>query len=701
MSEIADAKERLPLPALLHQLGFGKHAKKSARCPFHDDKHNSFSIWKNGANLWFWKCHAGCGEGDEITFLELHENISQRDAIKRFLEMASVNGATPPRKVASTSTSKSTLPLDWQACVKAFTDKHVQWIAKWRGYSIEFCRWLKENGLVGLYNGGIAFPVHDRAGNVVACHYRLKDGSWRYYPQGAKVRPLVIGELAAGDPVQDFESYFDAFSFMNVYHLRGRIIITRGAGNDGLVAGLSSVSAIHYAWKQNDELKNGKRAGDDWLKDVKAHAGAKVLCPKIPEQFKDLNDWTRAGATSDDLRDAMVEAQNAAAIEAQEQADNLASLFNSICAFLSRYVVFQMPEQAQVLALWVAHCWTLDAFDYTPYPYIFSPEKQCGKTRLLDCLELLTPKPWRAILPSEAVLFRKIESDKPTLLLDEVDGIFGGNGKDDRSEALRCLLNAGFEEKAQVPRCVGQGTNQEVKNFAVFCPKALAGIGKLPDTVRDRAVPIQLVRRARDENVERFRKREAERETSVIRSDLEAWSKALGITAALRGARPSLPDALSDRQQDICEPLLAIADIAGGDWPERARAALVALCSQTDDNQSLGIKLLSDIRQVFDSAKCDKISTLELLKALVELETDGPWANWWEADLKNGNRRGPAQKLAKLLGAYKIKPDVIRLQDGSTPRGYRREDFLEAWKRYLPANGLNNATTQHSDELSL
>jgi hypothetical protein len=129
VSEIADAKERLPLPALLHQLGFGKHAKKSARCPFHDDKHNSFSIWKNGANLWFWKCHAGCGEGDEITFLELHENISQRDAIKRFLEMASVNGATPPRKAASTSTSKSTLPLDWQACVKAFTDKHVQWIA--------------------------------------------------------------------------------------------------------------------------------------------------------------------------------------------------------------------------------------------------------------------------------------------------------------------------------------------------------------------------------------------------------------------------------------------------------------------------------------------------------------------------------------------------------------------------------------------
>jgi len=207
------------------------------------------------------------------------------------------------------------------------------------------------------------------------------------------------------------------------------------------------VNATHYAWKQNDEvnLYNGKRAGDEWLKAVVENAGATVLCPKIPEQFKDLNDWTRAGATSDDLRDAMVEAEQAAAVEAQEQADKLALLLNSICAFLSRYVVFQMPQQAQVLALWIVHCWVLGAFDYTPYLHVRSPEKQCGKSRLLDCLVLLVLKAWLAILPSEAVLFRKIEKDGPTLLLDEVDGIFSDNGKDEKREALRSLLNAGFE----------------------------------------------------------------------------------------------------------------------------------------------------------------------------------------------------------------------------------------------------------------
>src|SRR4029453_17491298 len=102
------------------------------------------------------------------------------------------------------------------------------------GYSIEFCYWLKESGLVGLHDGCIAFPVHDRAGNVVAAHYRQKDGSWRYYPSGVKGRPLVIGELIAGDTFNVFESQWDAFAFMDVSGERSGIIITRGASNGAL-----------------------------------------------------------------------------------------------------------------------------------------------------------------------------------------------------------------------------------------------------------------------------------------------------------------------------------------------------------------------------------------------------------------------------------------------------------------------------------
>jgi DNA primase len=87
IDDLAEAKRRLPLPALLHQLGLGDHAKKSARCPFHEDQHNSFSVWRNDAGYWLWKCHAGCGHGDEVIFLEKHRSIARTDAIKLFKEM--------------------------------------------------------------------------------------------------------------------------------------------------------------------------------------------------------------------------------------------------------------------------------------------------------------------------------------------------------------------------------------------------------------------------------------------------------------------------------------------------------------------------------------------------------------------------------------------------------------------------------------
>jgi hypothetical protein len=667
-SDIPEAKRRLPLPSLLERLGLGDHAKKSARCPFHDDKRNSFSVWqRDGA--WFFKCHAGCGEGDEINLLELYKHLSRGDATKLFLEMAGV---------ARTGNSK---PFDWQSSVDAFTQEHLERLAEWRGYSREFCAWLKQTGFVGLFGGCIAFPVHDRAGKVVTAHYRQKDGSWRYYPLGAKVRPLVIGELIAGEPGHVFESYWDAFAFMDVSGERSRVIVTRGAENGKLLAGLILAEATVYAWKQNDELKNGKRAGVEWLKDVVQHAGTKVLCPETPAKFKDLNDWTRAGATDKELLDAMCEAAKWAEREAQSRAAKLASLLDSICDFLQRYVRFSCPSQPPAIALWTAHTWALHAFDYTPYLHIHSPEKRCGKTRLLDCIEVIAAQPWRAISPTEAVLFRKIQADKPTLLLDEIDAVFS-NGKDERKEPLRALLNAGFERGAKVPRCVGP--NFEVKDFEVFCAKAFAGIGRLPDTVSDRCIPISLVRRSRDESVERFRKRDVESIVVLIHNALAEWADKKETIEKLRSTRPDAPKELSDRQSDICEPLLAIADLAGADWPERARRTLLDLCvGESDEDDSKGVKLLSAIREVFDATNEDRIATKQLLEALVSQDTDAPWASWWEHDLKTDNVKGPGARLAKLLKPHRIKSRPFRSGDGTT-RGYMRNDFLDAWQRYCP-----------------
>ena len=372
---------------------------------------------------------------------------------------------------------------------------------------------------------------------------------------------------------------------------------------------------------------------------------------------------------------------------------SIAEMLDDISAFLKRYMAFSSDAQPTAIALWIAHTWLIEAFDYTPYLHIQSPEKRCGKSLLLSCINLLAARAWYVVSPSEAVLFRKIEADNPTLLLDEVDTIFSGR-KDEGKEPLRALLNAGFERRAKIPRCVGP--NFDLKEFAVFCPKALAGIGKLPDTVSDRCVPIRLVRRAPNEQVERFRTRDAEQLAAGLRDTLAAWGESTVTAANLRMARPDVPDELGDRQADICEPLLAIANEAGGNWPERARQALVALCSiDSDEDDSLSVKLLRTLRGIFVTRDAEKLPTHEILEALVATEDDGPWAAWWEKDLREHNVRGPAAKLAKLLRAHRIEARVIRLEDGSTPRGYRAQDFEEAWKRYCPQIPVPDATTQH------
>ena len=359
----------------------------------------------------------------------------------------------------------------------------------------------------------------------------------------------------------------------------------------------------------------------------------------------------------------------------------LGQLLDATCEFFRRYVIFQHADQAIICALWAIHSWFFEAFNYTPYLHVYSAEKRSGKTRLLDCLELLVKEPWRAVSPSEAVLYRRVERLKPTLLLDEVDTIFS-NTRGDRTEYLRSLLNAGFECGAKVPRCVGKGADLNDQDFSVFCPKALSGIGKvLHDTVDDRCLKIELVRKAREEGVARFRKRKAQAEVGDIRAELEALAQQSALIEALRDAEPALPDELTDRAQDIAEPLLAIADLAGGEWPEKARNALVGVCCQEED-ASKGVQLLAAMWNIFEAVG-DKVPTKEALERLIAIE-DGPWALMFEDAVRRDKLQTAAAKLAKLLKPYKIKPRPIRLGD-EIVKGYYRADFEKHWKRYLPS----------------
>lgn len=313
---IAEAKRLLPFPRLMHQLGHGDRAKKSARCPFHDDASNSFSMFDGDGGQPRWKCHAGCGGGDAIDFLARVRNLSNADAIREFQRLAGVMRAPTTDRAAT----KASASFDWSACVAAFTEQHQASLAKWRGYSPGFVAWLQSQSLVGLFDHErIAFPVQGMASNVVGavlgCHYRRReDGSWRFAPTGTHALPLIFGQPATARTIWAFESQWDALAAMDKlgWHLSGglpdtAVVITRGAENGKRLAGLCSSPATLVAFPQNDKPRDDGRQtpAEKWMTEIVRRAGCKVVRVATPPQFKDLNEWTLAGATTEQLQAAI------------------------------------------------------------------------------------------------------------------------------------------------------------------------------------------------------------------------------------------------------------------------------------------------------------------------------------------------------------------------------------------------------------
>lgn len=349
------------------------------------------------------------------------------------------------------------------------------------------------------------------------------------------------------------------------------------------------------------------------------------------------------------------------------------ALLDAVARHIRRFVSLS-ESQARVAALWAVNTHVFCVTVCTAYLAITSPEKQSGKTRLLEILETLVANPWLTGRVTAAVLVRKIDSEQPTLLLDESDTAFGS--EKEYAEALRGVLNTGNRRGGKTSCCVRKGTEITFRDFSTFCPKAIAGIGSLPDTVADRSIPIRLKRAARGE-VEKFRRRDVEAEAAELRRYMEDFT--LAIAGHVRDARPAMPDELSDRQQDATESLLAIADLAGGDWPTATRSALVALCIEAQESDgSLGRTLLSDICLVFDTKGVDRIPSAELAAALAEIETSS-WGEW------SHGKPISAAKVARLLRPYGITPHNVRIGE-KILKGYEEGNFTDAWKRYLRAS---------------
>jgi hypothetical protein len=352
--------------------------------------------------------------------------------------------------------------------------------------------------------------------------------------------------------------------------------------------------------------------------------------------------------------------------EAQEDG---AAIVRSVEGFLGRFIV--LPANTTLpLALWAVATFTFESFDAFPYLAITSPTKRCGKTRLLECLELLAHEARRAANPSEAALFRMIEKYKPTLLLDEAETL---NGKGERAEYLRALLNAGNRRNASVPRCVGQGTNQDVQDFSIYCPKIVAGIGRFPETVTDRAICVSMQRRKNSEVVSRFLYRSAGPEGQGLRERAERFvgQRKSEIEAAYEGADLAF---LPDRDAEAWQPLFALLAVSDSRRLAELRKCAESLTQSKASNaedDSLSQRLLMDLREVWPEADRHALTgnLLERLKAIEE----SPWAA--EVELN-------PRKLARMLRGFGISPATVRA-DGRNAKGYSREDAEAAFSRYL------------------
>ena len=352
-----------------------------------------------------------------------------------------------------------------------------------------------------------------------------------------------------------------------------------------------------------------------------------------------------------------------------------AALLAELATAIRRYVVLGTAE-ADAVALWVLAVHTFDTWPVFPRLFVNSPEKGCGKSTLLDVLSRLVPKPLGASSITPAALFRVIEAARPTLLLDEADTYARDN------EDLRGVLDAGHRRDGAVIRTVGD--DHEPRQFSAWAPVALAAIGHLPGTIEDRSIRIGLRRRRPDEVVQPLR---LDRTVELEEFARKAARWAADRSADLAAADPAMPEGIINRTADNWRPLLAIADIAGGNWPARTHRAAGEMSTEGDDESSSRVALLADIRAAFAAKVVDRLSSEELVSCLCNLD-DRPWP-----DYRHGKPISKTQ-IARLLKPLGVSTGTIRLPDGSTPKGYHLTAFRDAFARYLPAE---NATTPQAE----
>lgn len=362
------------------------------------------------------------------------------------------------------------------------------------------------------------------------------------------------------------------------------------------------------------------------------------------------------------------------------EAFDLAAHLDRARAYFSRFVVVDDPVPALV-ALWAASTYVFEHAPALAYLHYVSPEPGSGKTLALEVTGAISYNSIEASGISGAVLFRLISTKPCTMLLDEVDAVFGNRNPSESAEVLRQTLNAGYVPHKSIYRFNAK-TNR-IEAFQVYGPKALAGLKEFPGSLAHRSliIPMRPALVTELDEREDFDLEEVGAEAKAICDGFQEWADLPSTEAALRdkALKPERLPELDARGNQIARLLLRIADLAGDHWPVTARAGLVEIIAGdfSSPRSSAGIELLTAIRDIFDRpGVClgGKVSSKALAEALND-DRALSYGNW-----NNGNGIS-TRELGWKLQAYRIKAKTIRTGDGF-PKGYEREQFEDAWKRY-------------------
>lgn len=487
----------------------------------------------------------------------------------------------------------------------------------------------------------------------------------------------------------------------------------RGRNDDQATAALGAFEAIAlrkrrvYICFDSDVItKTSVQLAMSRLSAFLRSRGAEVAIVKLPSldngAKQGVDDWLAADPARrvDEL--VALAVPDVGTIQAERELppppEDIAPVLDEIGDALERFVIFSDESARDALVLFVAHTWSFAAASASPRINITSAAPECGKSRLAEILNVLCRAPRYWIAPSAAVLFRTVDLGASTLILDEVDHLFDRHGDADAG-LLQALINAGYRAGGSVPRVERNGDSFEAREFAVFAPIVLCGIGKLPAVTASRSLVITLQRRIPgvDRRPDDFTHNTAMTEYTQLRDLLESWARA--HMDDLRASSPEVEDRLQvelgDRYREVWAPLLAIADLAGTRWAKAARIAMETIGkAQQGRNEYLPISLVQDIHRLFHRNNpitgapevAEYLSTQDVLEGLRE---DERWSGY------GYDSQGISKhSLAKMLAEFDITPGYVGPRDGRK-RGYRRDDFADVWNRYLHAPVAESPTNVH------